>query len=377
MDRLLRYWLIASAATGLRAQTPSSLAALRLAAQRDSNDALAHYQLALGFMDQRWGDSAVRELRTAVAIDPQYAQAYALLGRLLLQAEFQEIVVAGSVLSKIRDLDIGTPTARAMLRRAFLLDPLVGYGRPSNDAFPLYWRGTLERAFRHVDKKQYDLALRDFAEVIHRTSSDSRRIPPIALWYHALTALQLGLVDSAIVDAELLLDRALRLEAEAPAGTLPILSPEFEYVLAHLHQRAGHLREAKRLYLRILEQNFGVYTAHMELARIHEAEGRWDEAIAERRSAVDVNPEDPSLELDLAVTLANAGRDSLALEALRSAVSMNPRESRASYVLGIVAARTHRNDEAHAAFERFLALAPSRLATEIADARARLAQLPQ
>lgn len=376
----LRVLLVLAMTTGLRAQQPpAALASLRAAAQRDSNDALAHYHLAVGFLQASFGDSAQRELRTAIAIDPQLAVAYALLGRLLFQKELRDLFVVGAMTRKLRDTTLSDTTPRAvrMVRTAFLLDPLVEYGRPDLFLLPFYWHGTLQQAFRHLDQGRFDQARQDFGEIIRRTRHDPRSIPFVALWYHALVTLHLGLVDSAIVDGEILLDQALRREAEAPAGRLPGQSPEILYILAHLHQRGGHLQEAERLYLQVLEQNLGVYTAHMELARIHEAQGRWDEAIGERRSAIDVNPDDPSLVFDLGVTLANAGRDSLAFVTLQSAVTANPRETRASYALGIVAARLHRYDEARSALERFLGLAPSRYASQIADARSRLQGLPR
>lgn len=376
----LRVLLVLATTTGLRAQQPAAtLEGLRATAQHDSNDALAHYQLAVGFANARFGDSAIRELRTTIAIDPQLAPAYALLGRYLLQVQLHDLFVVGAINHKFRDTTVRdtTPRAGRMLRTAFLLDPLVEYGRPDLFVLPFYWHGTLQRAFRHLDQGRFDQARQDFGEIIQRTRHDPRSIPFVALWYHALVTLHLGLVDSAIVDGEVLLDQALRREAEAPAGSLPGQSPEILYILAHLHQRGGHLQEAERLYRQVLEQNIGVYTAHMELARIHEAQGRWDEAIGERRSAIDVNPDDPSLVFDLGVTLANAGRDSLAFETLQAAMTANPRETRASYALGIVAARLHRYDEARSALERFLGLAPTRYSSQIADARTRLQALPR
>jgi tetratricopeptide (TPR) repeat protein len=377
--RLLGVGLLLWGTAGVSAQSQSALQAARESAQRDSNDPVAHYRLALAFVQAKAGDSAIRELRSAIAIDPQFAAGYRLLGRLIVAAEVHDFIVVGAVGMRVHRRIRGdsTPDAAELLRRAFLLDPLADDGRPGLYEFPAYWRGTLQRAFHHRDQNKLELALQDFAEVIHRSAhpGDPRSIPPVALWYHAQVALQLGLVDSAIVDARLLLDRALRLEADSTSKSPPRVSPEFEYILAHLEQRGGHLQEAERLYKKLLEENVALYTGHIELARIYESESRWDEAVVERRSAVDVDPDDPSVVFDLGLTLANAGRDSLAEDALRSALAANPREVRALYVLGIVSARLNHASEARAAFEQFLATAPGRYAVQVADARARLGML--
>ena len=43
------------------------------------------------------------------------------------------------------------------------------------------------------------------------------------------------------------------------------------------------------------------------MARMFEAQKQWDDAVKERQAAVDVNPDDPSLLVDLGATLATAG----------------------------------------------------------------------
>src|SRR3989442_810612 len=55
---------------------------LEAAAQRDSNDAFAQYNLALGYWSKKRYDDAERALRTCVQIDPRFAAAWLALGTL-------------------------------------------------------------------------------------------------------------------------------------------------------------------------------------------------------------------------------------------------------------------------------------------------------
>jgi Flp pilus assembly protein TadD len=101
----------------------------------------------------------------------------------------------------------------------------------------------------------------------------------------------------------------------------------------------------------------------------------WPVAIKERRAAVSANPDDPSLLLDLGKTLAGAGDWAGAEQTLKQAGDANPRDSRVPYYLGIVQQQLNKKEEARASFDRFIALAPSRYARQVDNAKQRLAAL--
>src|SRR4051812_8681195 len=61
---------------GQRLKITSSVPALEEAARRDSTDAAAHYNLALGYWTKSKWDEADSALRRALAIDPRFASAY-------------------------------------------------------------------------------------------------------------------------------------------------------------------------------------------------------------------------------------------------------------------------------------------------------------
>jgi tetratricopeptide (TPR) repeat protein len=116
-----------------------------------------------------------------------------------------------------------------------------------------------------------------------------------------------------------------------------------------------------------------LYMAHSQLAALLEKTEGWDEAIAERQRAIDANPENSDLFFDLGRTLTLANRLAPALDAFREAAQLNPRDPLASYQAGRVAQQLGREDEARRHFERFVAIAPSRMAAELTQARQNLA----
>jgi Flp pilus assembly protein TadD len=135
----------------------------------------------------------------------------------------------------------------------------------------------------------------------------------------------------------------------------------------------GRFDQAIPTFKRTLEFDVGLYVAHVQLARIYSAARLWDDAIQERRAAVDANAEDSDLYLELGATLLQAGRTAEAEEPLRRAADMNPRDSRVPYMLGMVLTQLDKDSEARWAFQRFLDMAPSTYRTQIEEVRGRLA----
>ena len=172
--------------------------------------------------------------------------------------------------------------------------------------------------------------------------------------------------------------------ARAAVGVDPRYAPAW-LLLAYLpydrrpklmKQRAGLYNEAIDLYRQAVENDIGLYMAHVHLAQIYEDHGMMPQAVAERRAAANANPDDGGLLLDLGKTLAHANQWVDAEKALQDAVTANPRDPRPQYYLGIVEQHQNKVPEARAAFTEFIALAPSRYAAQINDAKQRLSALP-
>lgn len=253
--------------------------------------------------------------------------------------------------------------------------PCWRLGPPSRNDLPAKWRGTLSQALREYERARWPHAIAILQSVIERTvrPGDSTQVPRVALWYRARAAVHAGDYDAAIRHLDWML--ALRVADTTAREWNPFVGDELRYMLAFVNQQAGRWDTAITLYRGILERNLGLDPAHSHLAEIHEAQGRWQEAIEERRRAFHANPEEPVLHFDLGGTLAHVGQYAEAEQVLLTYSAAHPRESRLYYLLGFAQARLGRVDAARESLRRYLSLAPSRYAEQIADAKRRLAAL--
>ena len=353
-------------------------------ARADSNDALLHYQLAMAYWGVKRYDDSERELHEAVTLAPQYAEAYLALSALG--------PARGEKYWKKIAKEKGKAAVQAALessdryyRRAFLLNPLVDLrimakveerSEIQEGVFiiRLWWLKPYTQSLNAIREGRYKRAF----SLLHGILNDSKagdkglNLPESILWYHGLTAAHIGQYEIAIADLAVLTGRALADEKADPLSVVPLKANDYRYALATMLYLAGRNGEAAPTFRRALEFDIGLYPAHVQLARMLEAEGRWDEAVEERRAAVNANPEDAGLLTDLGQTLLRAGRLEEAADALQLAMATNPRDPYSPYLAGITALRLNRRQEARQAFERFLSLAPSRFATQIGEVRDQL-----
>ncbi len=369
---------------------PAPFDSLVAKAARDSNDATAHYDLALGYWKKKRWEEAERALRTAVAIAPQYPEASLALSVLPVargEKYWKSLAKTGGKAA----VDQALRESENLYRRAFLLNPLVdlrilgrfeGAGRgfqvPGSSIFTRYWwQDDLDRGITEFSEGHYDRAEALFGRVFRDPRALGPRVefPDVLHWFHGLAAAHLGHWDTAIRDfAEL----SRRGEAREEDGTVlanPIRINDYRFILATVLYLAGRLDDASAFYRLALEHDLGLYMAHVQLARIAESEQKWDLAIQERQRATEADPDDPSLMIELAAALIKIGRAQDAASLLRRAVELNPRDARGPYLLGLATLQLGQRDEARAAFTRFLAIAPSRYSDQISEVRDQLAAL--
>ncbi|HSE66215.1 MAG TPA: tetratricopeptide repeat protein [Gemmatimonadales bacterium] len=361
--------------------------------KQDSNDAAAHYNLALGYWSEKRYDEAEKQLRAAIQVEPRFAVAhlglaflpYARRSKLFVEAYEGEVPAEWK--PKLEEAD-------REFRHAFMIDPLVdlriiGAVTPSSPDFvgiskawgedwALYLQG-----YEDCQEGKYEDCNGRFAAFIKSIDGDrfGDRIPDIVLWYKGLAAAHIGKFDDAIAHFQTLMDRdSTRARVRKEKGFDPHLSlrtNEYRYTLATIKQAAGKTVEARALYQEALANDLGLYMAHVQLAGIAEMERDFNTAITERRRAVDANPDDPSLFIDLGVTLGKAGQMEEAVAMLERAADANPRDSRPLYWLGIGYTQLNRIPDARKSFTHFIEMAPSRYDKQIAAAKDRLAKLPQ
>lgn len=373
-------WM-ATAATTTAAQAPASIPALERRATTDSNDAVAHFELGLAYHHAARLDEAERAFRTAIGLAPQYAAAYLALAELAdarthhWWKRIEKSHGADSVRAIWEEHD-------RFFRRAFQIDPLVDPALLSRApetptlsiggrAFRVWWAFPMAKAMNALRERKFDEAMARFEKVRadDRAGPGGRWAPDAALWYHGLAAAHLGRYDEAIADFWDLVQRTAAREADGELSPVPLATNEYRYALATVLYLDGQLGEAAPVFRRVLEFDAGMYMAHVQLARIHEARGEQDSAITARQAAINANPDDPSLVLDLGATLAGAGRLDEAQQLLADAARAAPHDARSWYLLGLVARQRGDSAAAGQAFERFLAVAPSRYAEQISEVR--------
>lgn len=354
------------------------------AAAADSNDPVAHYAAAMRHWERRDWNAAERALREAVALAPDYADAS--LGLALLfgargEEHWRSVERSAGPAAVARARE----EARRAYRRAFLADPLVDLAlylrsegpEPAPEETP-WWFGPFRGAIGAYDRGDGRAALDVLRRIVTdlRAGGEAERLPDDVLWLRALIAAREREFGVAIAELSRLTARTDAAEQLGEPRASPLGSNDYRYVLATVRYQAGRFDEAIATFEAALARDLSLYQAHTQLARIHQAAGRWEEAVRERRRAIVANPDDPSLVAELGATLLEAGRASDARPVLAEAARRAPRDARVPYLEALAALQAADSTAARSALSRFLAIAPSRYDRQIADARRRLAALP-
>ena len=383
--------LLAAPLGAQRLKLSAKLPELEERARADSNDAAAHYNVALGYWSAKRYDDAERELRTAVTIEPRFAPAHLAIAYLpfarrpKLWDELANNEVPADQLEALKASD-------REYRHAFLIDPMVDlrilgaaeWKKPDfidaqrylGEVWALFFQG-----FADCQEGKYKDCHGRFVTLIREIDGDryGDRIPNSVLWYKGIAAAHIADWDDASNAFRLLLTREDRDSAElAKRGEfsrVPLHSNEYRYVLATILTEQGKTGEAISMFRQVLENDIGYYMANVRLANIYEGMKDYPHAVQERMAAANTNPDDASLLLDLGVTLGKAGMMPQAETRLQAAVDANPRDTRAWFWLGLAQLDQGKKDAARQSLTTFVALAPSRYAPQVTMAKQRLAQL--
>jgi Tfp pilus assembly protein PilF len=386
---LLFVWSLPGVLEAQRIKLPMTVPELEARARQDSLDAAAHYNVALGYWNEKRYGEAEGELRAAAAIDPKFAEAYLALAYLpyaqrpKLWSEEAQDRVPDEWKQRMEESD-------RLYRRAFLVNPLVdlriiGAATPPRsalwatlyaDIYDFYFQ-----AFDDMLSGDYEQAYGRFVR-LHRerrlAGPGQGKLPLSVYWFEGLAAAHTRRWPEAKRSFEYLISESIKLEKkqeEKDLVRIPLRTNEYRYFLASIQHASGSPEAALELYRQVLENDIGMYMAHVQMANILEQQRRYPEAIEERKRAVNANPDDPSLLTDLGVTIGKSGQFAEAEAILQQAAEANPRDARVHFWAGLCQAEQGKTAAAKVSLTRFLALAPARWDKQIAMAKQRLEKL--
>jgi Tfp pilus assembly protein PilF len=374
MAVLLLAGALASPLSAQKIKLSASLDDLVAAAQKDSNDAAAHYNLGVGYLASRHYDEAERELREALAIEPRLADAWLALSVVHdNDDDFWKDLRKAQGDSAVRK---AAEEYGRYYRRAFLIDPLVDM-RILAPTWRVSGSGDFNRGFKALIEGRYDEAGTRLAKAadyfdgaVSGATADGIR------WMSAMAQARADQPEAAVATLETLVEHVDARGANPDTTDFTELdAAEMRQVIAALKLRAGKADEAVTLYQQVLTSDLGNYMAHVRLADIYESRRDFARAITERERARDTNPDDASLLLDLGITLGKAGRFGDAVSALRQASERNPRDTRSFFWLGLAEQQAGDRDAAREAYRHFVAAAPSRFDRQVQLARQHLDEL--
>lgn len=357
----------------------------------DSNDPAAHYNVALGYWQAKKWDDVDRELRAAIALQPRFAEAHLALAFVPFARDRHMLDDYTSEKTLPENIKAALKQRTDEYRRAFVIDPMVDLRIIAANTADLDYRlkdyffgtavGKYVDGLTQCQEGKYADCENTLSEVITelvRNRPADNSVPSDAYWYRGIAAAHVKHFDVAIADFTKLIARDQAAVAKAEEKGLvrsPIRTNEYRYFLALFQQAAGKADAAIAGYRKVAENDLGLYMAHVHLAEIYEGQKAYAPAVEERRNAVNANPDDPSLQMDLGVTIGKAGQFGEAESALKAAIDGLPRDFTAWFWYGVAEQVLGKKAEAKAAFERVVALAPSRMQDLVAKAKQRIGAL--
>jgi Flp pilus assembly protein TadD len=353
---------------------------------------------------------AEQNLRRAVFINPRYAEAHRLLGRLLaekgerararfeysyaldLRPDYHPAVVGLLELSR-GERDLGRSLELA--RRALELRPADGETRFVLGQI-LWEMGKVEDAGDQLGRLLADepdhLGARRIMVLVSAARGDNAELArqlekvvslaprdietrlDLAAAYRQLDrAPQAELVYRSILERSPRQLQALkflgdlRREQGDPASAIPFYErvhrlspadPRLYFLLGASYLATGQVAKAERIYL--AAQRFSRYQAHTQnnLGVIYLNRGELERALAALGSAVTAAPRRPRLHYNLALVYSALGQRERSLAELRTAAALDGRDPDIRYNLGVALLRMGRLGEAEAAFREAVALRP-------------------
>ncbi len=151
--------------------------------------------------------------------------------------------------------------------------------------------------------------------------------------------------------ASLVIEDALRPSSTPARQATCINAPPVANDLFRLGKRAlsdGQTSTAEECFRRVVALDPGSSAAHIDLAVAYMREKRWNDALAELRSAQTISPDEPGVQLNLGLTFYRKNDFASAVEPFSTFLQKVPDSLQARYLLGLCYFFTDRYQEAGA-----------------------------
>src|SRR5262249_35617184 len=311
-----------------------AISAEREALKLDNNNFTAHYQLGR-FLLRTGGRDQITEaaghLRRALELDPQqYEVRFELIGAYRALSDRAQAATQLDFLWDARPTDA----------RVFYLSALLGADRDDFEAAIRDFREAVHRdptlfgawqdmGLAYLKLKRWPEAAEAFAELAERQPDSVD-----AAYLHALSLFN----SSRVPEAEREVRRALRLNAGAADAHILL-----GVILA---SRVGANSEASDVLSQAVALNPNSFDAHFNLGRVQYALKDYPGAVKELRSAVGLNPRHAEARFFLGMALEAAGESSLAMTEYQELVKMEPQSAFGQLGLGALLVKQGKTEDA-------------------------------
>lgn len=375
---LLTLILLAGCAADPRIRISKTMEELEVALQEDPNDAIAYYNMGVGYTAGQKYENALEYFHKTLEMEPHFSDAYFALycvefarDKKLYRKAFVDEELEPETEKKINEV-------RRYLNYAIVYDPFFDWKlsaillerRPYSDN--PFTQMLIDRVYEGLVQFRignYEKAVGIFDYLIEK-NPEFRQV----YLFRGIAQAQLQKYEEAIKDFRFLIDK---LEEYNREKVIPIyLNPaELYYLIAFAYLKQENLDKAEETFKRVIMENMGFYMAHYQLSNIYKKRENYAGALKELDAAIIAKPDDPIFHFSKGVCLNTMDRDWEAMQEYMKAISINPNYPKSYYTLAVVLESIENNEGAVENYQKFIDKAPKRFNSFIEKAQMRIDSL--
>ncbi len=370
---------IVNCPTGPYIKIDKSIEELQEALRADTNNAVAYYNLGIGYTAEQQYENALDYFHKALEREPHFSDAYFAIycvefarDKKLYAKSFEE-ELEPEIQKKIDEI-------RSYFEYAILYDPFFDWKlstlllerRPiSDNPFTQMLIDRIYEGLVQFRLGNYEKAVKKFDYLIEKAPEFRQ-----AYLFRGMAQAQLQNYEEAIEDFRFLIDK---LEEYNKEKVLPIyLNPaELYYLIAFAYIKQGSIDEAEEMFKKVIMENMGFYMAHYQISNICKMRGDYAGALKELDAAIIGNPNDAIFHFSKGVCLNTMRRDWEAIQEYKKSISINPYYPKPYYTLAVVSESFENEEEAIKNYRIFIDKAPESLIEFIEKAQMKIDSLEE